>query len=278
MKRALLVLGICLVVSPLAAQVNDCGGPIEALGALYQVRALMLHRYTGSYDVQRFIDSKIDELRGPLPGGGFRWVRWTRPSGEAPYDKKVHTVNAVYNNGDPDSFEASSNHIYAVRLAVPSKRSLFKGNRPVYIGDIDVDGRVTHINKWMNPDTSQTFDLRGIQDHVTASVQASTGEKDAHDSVVELHFMQAVATDDPDNPGYPAIRSLQRVRRDTDPETVDSEIASLETQLFGTTTATLPLLTIVRDLRKADELMRSSKQEDKDKGDRLLKDTLRQLH
>ena len=197
-------------------------------------------------------------------------------SSDAPYDKKLHTVNAVYGQGDPDHFEASSDHIYAVRLAVPSKRSLFKGNRPVYVGDVNINGRTTRIDKWMNPDTSQTFDLHGIEDHVTASVQASTGEKDAHDSVVEFHFMQAVATDDPANPAYPAIKALQRIRQTSDAATVDSEIAAAESQLFPGSES-VPLLTVLRDLRRADELMRSEKQEDKDKGDRLLKDTLRRL-
>ncbi|HSP32970.1 MAG TPA: hypothetical protein VLU46_01485 [Thermoanaerobaculia bacterium] len=278
MKRALLIAGLFLLAFPLlAVDTNDCSGPLTHLGALYQLRALMMHRDTSTSDIDSFIDSRIEDLRGPQPGGGYKWVRWMRPSSsDAPYDKKVHTVNAVYNNGDPDSFEASSDHIYAVRLAVPSKRSLFKGNRPVYVGDVDVNGRVTHINKWMNPDTSQTFDLRGIQDHVTATVQASTGEKDAHDSVVEFHFMQAVASDDPANPSYSTIKALQRVRANPDAATIDSEIAALESSLFPGSDP-IPMLTILHDLRRAAELMRSDKADDKEKGDRLLKDTLRRL-
>lgn len=277
MKRALLVLGlISLAVPAFAIDLDDCSGDLTHLGALYQIRTLMMHRSTTSGDVTRFIDRRIDELRDPQPGGGYKWVRWVRPSGETPYDKKVHTVSAVYGSGDPDSFEASSDHIYAVRLAVPSKRSLFKGNRPVYIGDVEVNGRVTHLNKWMNPDTSQTFDLRGITDHVTASVQASTGEKDAHDSVVEFHFMQAVMQDDPANPAYSTIRALQRIREDPDAATVDSEIAALETSLFPGSDS-MPLLTIVNDLRRADELMRSTKADEQEKGNKLLKDTLRRL-
>jgi len=278
MRRALLAISLISIAFPVfAIDRDDCAGPLTHLGALYQLRSLMMHRYTSSSDINRFIDDRVEQLREPQSGGGYKWVRWMRPtSGNGPEDKKVHTVNAVYGNGDPDSFEASSDHVYAVQLVVPSKRSLFKGNRQVYVGDVDIDGHVTHLNKWMQPDTSQTFDLRGIEDHVTASVQASTGEKDAHDSVVEFHFRQAVATDDPANPAYPTSKALLRIRETPDPATVDSEIAGLESSLFPGSES-VPLLTIMRDLRHADELMRSDKPEEKEKGERLLRETLRQL-
>lgn len=276
MKRAL-VLAILIAVPVFAVDRNDCSAPVTQLGALYEVRSLMMRRGTSTYDVDKLIDARIEDLRVPQPGGGYKWVRWMRPtSGSGPEEKKVHTVNAVHGQGDADSFEASADHVYAVAVVVPSKRSLFKNNRPVYVGDVNINGQRTSINKWMNPDTSQTFDLHNIVDHVTATVDASTGEKDAHDSVVEFHFRQAVANDDPANPGYPAIRALQRIRDNPDAATVDSEIATLETSLFPGADP-LPLATIVRDLRHADELMRSSKQEDKDKGEHLLKETLRQL-
>lgn len=281
MKRALLAFAlISLALPAFAIDLNDCGGDLTHLGALYEIRTLMMHRSTTASDVGRFIDRRVDELRVPQPAGGYKWVRWVRPTGETPYEKKVHTVAAVYGAGDPDSFEASSDHIYAVRLAVPSKRSLFKGNRPVYVGDVQVSSDrkndVIHVNKWMNPDTSQTFDLHGISDHVRASVQASTGEKDAHDSVVEFHFMQAVMQDDPANPAYSTIRALQRIRETPDAATVDSEIAALESSLFPGSEP-LPLLTIMSDLRRADELIRSTKPEEQEKGNKLLKDTLRRL-
>ena len=276
MRRVLAVLALFTAFPLVAVEQSDCGA-LTHLGALYQIRSMMLHRYTSDSDVRRFIDDRVEQLRVPQPGGGYKWVRWMRPpSNDAPYDKKVHTVNAVYGEGDADSFEASSDHIYAVRLAVPSKRSLFKGNRPVYVGDVDINGSVTHINKWMQPDTSQTFDLHGIEDHVTASVQASTGKLDAHDSVVEFHFMQAVAQDDPANPAYGTIKALQRIRETPDAATVDSEISALESSLFPGSES-VPLLTVMRDLRHAEELMRSDKAEEREKGEHLLHETLRQL-
>lgn len=288
MKRALLCLALIAVAFPLhAIDRNECAGQLTHLGTLYQLRSLMMHGYTSSSDVERFIDRRVEELREPQAGGGYKWVRWVRPTGNGPTDKKVHTVAAVQGVGDPDSFTASDDHVYEVRLVVPSKRSLFKGNRAVYVGDVQITyddpsaghrrkADVFHLNRWMNPDTSQAFDLGGIADHVMAVVNASTGEKDAHDSVIEFHFRNAVLQDDPANPSYSTIKALQRIRETPDPATVDAEIAALEASLFPGSDS-LPLLTIMHDLRQADELMRSQKADEQEKGDKLLKDTLRRL-
>ena len=134
----------------------------------------------------------------------------------------------------------------------------------------------THVNRWMNPDTSQTFDLKGIYDRVVTTMQVSVDPRDVKEAVAEIHFKQAVAQDDPANPAYSTIKALERVRETPDPATVDSEIAALETSIFPGSES-VPLLTIMRDLRRADELMRSEKTEEQEKGNKLLKETLRRL-
>lgn len=285
MKRALAFLATLFFVAPLfAIDRTDCGN-LTHLAALYQVRSLMLRRYTSADDVQRFIDRRIDELREPLPDGGYRWVRWVRPTSDGPTDKHVHTVNAVQGQGDPDSFEATGDHAYAIRVVVPSKRSMFKGNNPVYVGDVQISYRddsgrrrsdVMHVNRWMQPDTSQTFDLPGIFDRVVVTAPVAVESRDRREAVAEIHYKQAVPRDDPANPAYSTIQALNRVRTTPDAATVDAEIAALEESLMPQTDS-LPLLTIVRDLRKADELIRSDKSDDQEKGNRLLKETLRRL-
>jgi hypothetical protein len=282
MKRTLLPLLVSLIAFPvLAAECDD----LSHLGALYEVRSLMMHRSTSSSDVQSFIDRRIDELREPIPDGGYRWVRYVRPSGDGPTDKHVHSVRSVHDTEDPDSFEATGHHAYAVRIVVPSKRSLFKGNNPVFVGDVRVEtnnGRsrpradVIRINRWMKPDTAQTFDLQGIYDTVIATAPVSVDARDRNEAVAEIHFVQAVAQDDPANPAYPTIKALGRIREYPDPATVDSEIAALENTVFPGVES-VPLLTILHDLRRADELIRSEKADDQEKGNRLLKETLRRL-
>ena len=266
-----------LVASPiLASQCDD----FMQLGALYEIRSMMLRGNVSSSDVHTIVDRRIEQLREPLPDGGYRWVRWVRPSGDAPIDKHVHTVSAAHDSGDADSFEATGQHAYAVRVVVPSKRSLFKGNNRVFVNDLvltyDGGSETKQINHWMNPDTAETFDLRRVQDHVRARLNVSVEQRDVREAVAEIHFVQAVAQDDPDNPAYPAIQALNRIRDTTEPTTVDYEIGQLERSLFSSYES-LPLLAIVHDLRRADELMRSDKAADQEKGNKLLKETLRRL-
>jgi len=283
MKRALLLLLILLFpVTLFAAERDDCRNAAE-LAALYQVRSILLRSSASSSDAERVIDRNLEILREPLPGGGYRWVHWVRPEGDPPYDKKGHNVGAVHEAGSPDSFEAAAEHVFAVRVAVPQKRSLFRGNSRVYVGTLHLSytagGRTRtkdeRIEQWMNPDTSRSVDLGTIADHVEGSLDASTDQKNAGEALVELHFKQAVPQDDPGNPSYGAIQTLKRVRRN--PEAVDTEIASIERDLLPGTES-LPLVSIVRDLRRAQDLIRSSKPADQEKGEKLLKEALRQLH
>lgn len=238
----------------------DC----QQVATLYELRSVMLKAST--YDVQRFTDTRLEELREG-------WIRWVRPTGSGPVKQKEHLLHGE----TPDRVESSGDHIYAVRVAVPRKRSLIRENNPVYVGTVEItyeiDGRTRTkeepVNAWMNPDTSRTIDLSGIADRAHVTVDAYTAKRHAKQALVEIHLQQAVPTDDPANPAYPTIRMLQRLRED--PETIDDEIAAVEG--YGS----LPLAEIVRDLRRADELMRSEKPEDQEKGGKLLKDTLRRL-
>jgi hypothetical protein len=167
-----------------------------------------------------------------------------------------------------------------VRLAVPAKRSLLKKNNPVYVSAIEItadgDCRTHAINRWMNPDTMQTFDLKEIVERADAVVHASTASGNVNEALVEVHFRQAVAEDDPANPGYSTIRMLERVKSSPTPVTVDAEIAAMERQLFPAGDP-LPILTLIYDLRRADELMRATKVEEQEKGTKLLHDTLKRL-
>ena len=272
-----LILGLLLLpVCAFGIDTADCADATK-LATLYQVRAMML-RNSASYDVDNFIDKKMDELRVPLDGGGFRYVRWVKPSRDPQYDKRGHTVVGVQGTAS-DNFESSGNNAFAVRVAVPGKRSLFSGNNAVYVGTVHVrytvEGRERTkdeaINNWMNPDTTRTIDLGTIADHVEVSLDSSTSQKNSKQALVEIHILKAVAQDDPANPNADTITSLKRIRNTLTPEIIDDEIASLEPG------DSFPLYRFVSDLRQADTLLRSKKDEDREKGDRLMKDTLRRL-
>ncbi|MGZ7033052.1 MAG: hypothetical protein ACXVIJ_13915, partial [Thermoanaerobaculia bacterium] len=259
-----------------------CHG-LTQLGTLYEIRGLMMRSYISSYDVQKAIDNRVEALRVPLSGGGYRWVRWTRPNSDAPVDKQVHEVRAVKGSG-ADTFEGTADHPFNVKVVIPAKRSLFNKNGPVYVGTLHVtytvNGRQTNrdlpINDWMNPDTSRVIEFDTIADHAEATVDVSVAANDAGKAVAEIHFRQAVAEDDPANPDYPTIQALMRVRSSPDAATVDGEIAALERGLFPASDP-VPLLTIINDLRRADKWMQSSKTDEQEKGQKLLKETLKRL-
>jgi hypothetical protein len=88
---------------------------------------------------------------------------------------------------------------------------------------------------------------------------------------VEIHLLKAAPQDDPANPNYETLGLLRRVRESSDPDTIDEEIARLEPS------ESFPVYRLIHQLRRADELIHSKKQEDQEKGDKLLKETLRRL-
>jgi hypothetical protein len=267
---------LLLPVCAFAVETGDCAGANQ-LAALYEVRALMM-RGASSYDVNKFIDTKLDSLREPMPNGGFRWVRWARPGGSPEFDKRGHNVEAAQGSGS-DNFESSGDHVYAVRVAVPAKRSLFNGNNPVYVGTVHVHavakGRERnvdeHVDNWMNPDTTKTIDLNMIADHVDVALDSSAQPGHTKESLVEVHLLKAVAQDDPANPNFDTIGVLKRLRDSYDSDSIDGEIARLNPD------DSLPLYHLVRELRRADDLMHSKKDSEREKGERLLKETLERL-
>jgi hypothetical protein len=280
MKKLLVV---TLLIATPAFAIDDCAGLTE-LRALYELRSLMMKTYTTSYEIERFIDKRIDQLREPTGDGGYRWVRWTRPNDDPPTQKEGHTVIGIQDRSDFDRWESSGNHAFAIRIVVPRKRSLFNANHAVFVKDVTIDytvsgvrkSKLEPVNAWMNPDTSRTIDLDAIADRADVVVNASTAEKHAKESLIEVHFRQGVPQDDPANPNYDALQALKRIRSDADAETLDNEIATLEHELFPSVDS-FPLLTVVTNLRQADEMIRSEKPEKVEKGEKLLKDTLKRL-
>ena len=282
--RALLSLILFALPAVALARDSECSGDVAALRGLYEVRYLLFRPYTSSYEVSHHIDALLDEMRDPLPNGGYRWVRYVRPSGDAPMVKKEHFAGAEYDQGDRDSFEASAHHPFAVAIVVPRKRSILKANNEVFVGNVEiryfVDGEEKKIkrsiNQWMAPDTMKTIDLGDIADRAEVMVESSARNASKKESLVEVHFRQAVPQDDPENPNYDGIQALQRVQRSADAVTLDYEIARFERRLFPALTST-PFTTLYMRLREADTLLRSAKVEDQDRGKKIITEVSKSL-
>ncbi len=285
MKRSLVALAIFAFLLPVAAraQSDDCAA-LQTLQALYEIRQLSMVASPSSYAVDRAIETSLDRLRDPLPSGGYRWVRWTRPAGDGPVVKREHLVQADQASGELELFEADATVPYAVRIVAPRKRSLTKANKELWVGTVNIrywtEGKMKtmerRVDTWLMPDNSRTIDLGVIADRAEVSVETGTKSGNRGQSLLEVHFRQAVAQDDPSNPNFEGVEALKRLQYAADPSAIDLEIARLERQLFPGVEVT-PFTTIVTRLREAEALLRSEKEEEKEKGRKALADVVRAL-
>ncbi|HEY0592968.1 MAG TPA: hypothetical protein VGF40_14440 [Thermoanaerobaculia bacterium] len=286
MKRSLIALAVLALALPFAARAqraDDCAA-LRTLQALYEIRQLSMVAHPSSYAVDRAIETHLDRLRDPLPGGGYRWVRLTRPVGDGPVVKREHLVQADHAAGDREQFEADGSVPFAVRIVVPRKRSLTKANKELWVGTVRVryatEGQTKtlerKIDAWLLPDNSRTIDLGVIADRAEVEVETATKSGNRGQSLVEVHFRQAVAQDDPANPNFEGVEALKRLQYSADAATIDLEIARLERQLFPGIEIT-PFTTIVTRLREAEALLRSEKEEEKAKGQKALAEVVRSL-
>jgi len=283
MRRYLTFLVLSLMAAPLQAS-DDCR-EVEALNALYGVRELLI-RNASSFTISSEIDDHVDRLREPLPEGGYRWVLLVRPpAGEGPYDRTKHFVRSS-SEESPDIFEAVASNAWAVSIVVPRKRSLFRGNEESWIGDATItctiEGRTEtrreSIQRWMKPDTSHTVDLGGpIADSCHVRLETATREEFLdEEALVEIHIREAVEQDDPENPNAETIRLLRKIRYSASPETLDYEIAKLERRLFPNLHS-YPFATLLSETREARRLLVSEKDEDREKGMKMLEEVVKQM-
>ncbi len=286
MKRSLIALAVFALALPFAARAqraDDCAA-LQTLQALYEIRQLSMAASPSSYAVDRAIETNLDRLRDPLPSGGYRWVRLTRPAGDGPVVKREHLVQADHAAGDREQFEADGTVPYAVRIVVPRKRSLTKANKDLWVGAVNVrywtEGEMKtltrQIDAWLLPDNSRTIDLGVIADRAEVQVETATKSGNRGQSLIEVHFRQAVAQDDPANPNFEGVEALKRLQYAADPAAIDLEVARLERRLFPGVEIT-PFTMIVTRLREAEALLRSEKEEEKEKGRKALAEVVRAL-
>jgi len=283
MKRLAVVLAV--VLSTIGLRADDaCIEDVRTLGMLYQIREMVLSPSDSNWEISQRIDQLVDLMREPLPDGGYRWVHMIRPDAGGPVEKDGHMVQAIHATGDLDSFESTQPAVYAVRIVVPRKKSLFRANEKVWVERvvlrIRADGgeseRIEKIGKWMSPDTSRTIDLGVIADRVDARAEVATAPATKGQALVELHFLEAVPRDDPDGPHYDAIMTLGRIRNDLSPENVDLEVGRLEKRLYPASDPFAVTLLLTR-LREYDRLMKSDKPEDQEKAKKKFSEIERSL-
>lgn len=274
----LVVVGLlfgCLLVP--VAHAADCESDLAALEVFHDLRETMVRGSSSSYDLARRVEEHLIALRQPMGDGTFRWVRYVRPGGTAPVVRRERLVNASRDDGDLERFEAAADRPYAVRIVVPRKRSLLRGNQEAFVGEVIVrywvDGQqerlARSVNQWLRPDTTRTFDLGVIADRAEAVVEVGTRRTTREQSLVEIHFQQAVAQDDPASPHAATIQRLKRFSSDPTPVRLDEEIERIEQEVFGRASR-LRTAELITTLRRAGALLESEKEEERVEGQKLL--------
>ena len=281
---AVSLLTFLLVPVPAGAADYSCDADVHALGVLYEIRGLMLSPRVSSWDVTKRIDERLEEARESLPGGGYRWVDIVRPIGDGPVDRSEHLVQAAVGSPGADLFEASSAIPYAVKIVVPRKRSLFRGNERVWIESVSiryvVDGETKTVEesmqRWMTPNSTRTFDLKDVTERADVVLEVATDPDKTGQALVEVHFAQGVPRDNPDNPRYLTVEVLKRLRYDLDPSSLDLEIGRVEQRLFPSARV-LPLTTIVGRIREYQAALQSEEEKEKEQASKMLEEIVKAL-
>lgn len=236
MRKSLLIMLFLLLAGTVHAQrpVPALESDLELLGALHQVRAMWLDPAEAEWEIRRWIGEQVDAWRGPLANGSFEWVLRERPDQEV-VDRSEHLV---YGTRDRLArIEDGEAWAYGVRLVVPRKRSLFRGNHSVWVESITLrvqseNGEVSEdtqqVGRWFEPNTSQTWDFEGIVPRADVIVEAAAEPDDRGESLLEIHFLESIETDDPDGPYYDGIQTLLDLSEWLNAERIDREIERAE--------------------------------------------------
>ncbi|MDX1583820.1 MAG: hypothetical protein R3338_09500, partial [Thermoanaerobaculia bacterium] len=171
MKRiALFVLCLLAVATPAAAgELSErVEVDLELLSVLHQVRGMWLDPDVPEWKIDSRIDDVIDRWRGPLPDGGYEWVVRRRPATEV----VSRSEQLIYGTRERLArIEEGGSWVYGVRLVVPRKRSLFRGNNSVWIEAVTIrlrseEGEIEEdsipLERWFEPNTSRTWEFEMI--------------------------------------------------------------------------------------------------------------------
>jgi hypothetical protein len=158
------------------------------------------------------VESALDDLRGPLGEGEYRWARWVAGGGP-PVSKEVR-VRAV-DGTEPQVVEVEAVHASRVVVKVEKRRSLFSGNYPCTVTSV-----VWRCPAWSRRETALAedrrlargerlaFDLGGVCPAVLVEVGATAEEAHRGDSELTVEVETGHLEDDRSSPHFEAAQTL----------------------------------------------------------------------
>ena len=196
--------------------------------------------------LKRIVNEDIELLRGKRPDGSYDYAKYERF--EAGRINGSFSIN--YRKDRMETVEVKGAWVYRVLVEVPTRKLLVRRNRPVWIERVDVDfvpegssqlqQQSFEVKAWMQPGSSQPFDLRAIAKQATVKVIATAEEKGGYANV-DVALSQARIVDAADSPYAEAVASAKAILRALDNGDIQSTRASarrLRAALGGSTTTT----------------------------------------
>jgi hypothetical protein len=195
--------------------------------------------------LKRIVNEDIELLRGKRPDGSYDFAKYERF--EAARVNGSFSIN--HRTDRMETVEVKGAWVYRVLVEVPTRRMLVRRNRPVWIERVDVDfvpegstqlqQQSFEVKAWLQPGSSQPFDLRAIAKQATVRVIATAEEKGYAN--VDVSLVQARIVDASDSPYAEAVASAKAILRALDNGDIQSTRVSarrMRAALGGSTTTT----------------------------------------
>lgn len=196
--------------------------------------------------LKRIVNEDIELLRGKRPDGSYAFAKYERFEA----GRVNGSFSIDYRKDRMETAEVKGPWIYRVLIEVPNRRLVVRKNRPVWIERVDVDfvpegstqsqQQSFEVKAWMQPGSSQPFDLRAIAKQATAKVIATAEEKGGYANL-DVALIQARIVDAADSPYAEAVGSAKAILRALDNGDIQSTRASarrMRAALGGSTTTT----------------------------------------
>lgn len=160
------------------------------------------------------VESALDDLRGPLGGGEYRWAAWV--AGGGPAVREETRVRAV-DGGESQVVKVEATHASRIVVQVAKRRSLFSGNYPCTV--TSVVWRCPAWSREENPLAERrrlargdrlAFDLGAVCPAVVVEVGATTEQATSGDSELTVEVETGHLEDDRASPHFETAQTLSR--------------------------------------------------------------------
>lgn len=211
----------------MAAAVSQAQTPVDRVAT----DAIVIERVAEASDpdlpvrlLQRIVDEDIELLRGRRTDGSYQYANLERFEGS-----RVSDSFSVQPRKDRmETVQIRGANVYRVVIEVPTRRMLFRKNRPVWLERIDVeyigDGSTQaktdtfEVKAWMQPGENRPIDLPVIARQATVKVIATADPEGGYGNI-DVALLQARIVDRADSPYAASVagaKALQRALSDGD--------------------------------------------------------------